>query len=424
MLDLKRIRQDFNKVKAQLSKRGESFDQLDEVVNLDEHRRTIIQELEDLKAKRNETSKQIGKLKREGKDVQSVLDNLETDKQSIQSLEGELKALDDKIQEILWMIPNIPHDNIPVGKDENDNLELRRVGTIPTFSFKAKAHWDLAADLDILDFERAAKIATSRFVVYKGAGARLERALINFMMDLHVFEHGYQELLLPYIVNYDSMLGAGQFPKFKEDAFKLTDERNLYLNPTAEVPSINMHRNEILDQEQLPIHYAAFTTAFRQEAGSAGRDTRGIIRLHQFNKVELIKFTTPETSYQELDAMLSNSERVLQLLKLPYRVIELCSGDIGFAMAKTYDIEVYLPAYESYREIGSISNAEDYQARRANIKYRKTKNAKPEYLHTLNGSGLAVGRTVVAILENYQQKDGTIKVPEVLVPYMKTEIIK
>ena len=424
MLDLKRIRQDFNKVKAQLSKRGESFDQLDEVVNLDEHRRTIIQELEDLKAKRNETSKQIGKLKREGKDVQSVLDNLETDKQSIQSLEGELKALDDKIQEILWMIPNIPHDNIPVGKDENDNLELRRVGTIPTFSFKAKAHWDLAADLDILDFERAAKIATSRFVVYKGAGARLERALINFMMDLHVFEHGYQELLLPYIVNYDSMLGAGQFPKFKEDAFKLTDERNLYLNPTAEVPSINMHRNEILDQEQLPIHYAAFTTAFRQEAGSAGRDTRGIIRLHQFNKVELIKFTTPETSYQELDAMLSNSERVLQLLKLPYRVIELCSGDIGFAMAKTYDIEVYLPAYDGYREIGSISNAEDYQARRANIKYRKTKNAKPEYLHTLNGSGLAVGRTVVAILENYQQKDGTIKVPEVLVPYMKTEIIK
>lgn len=424
MLDLKQIRQNFQAVKAQLSKRGGSFDELDELLIKDEERRSIIQEVEELKAKRNELSKQIGILKREGKDVQPVLDNLELDKQKVQQLETELKSLDNGIEAILLMIPNIPHANIPHGKDENDNLELRRVGAIPTFDFEPKAHWDLATQLDILDFERAAKIASSRFVVYKGAGARLERALINFMMDLHVFEHGYQELLLPYIVNYDSMQGAGQFPKFKDDAFKLVDERNLYLNPTAEVPSINMHRNEILDAEQLPIHYAAFTTAFRQEAGSAGRDTRGIIRVHQFNKVELIKFATPETSYQELDAMLANSERVLQKLKLPYRVVELCSGDLGFAMAKTYDIEVYLPAYKTYREIGSISNAEDYQARRANIKYRKTKNAKPEYLHTLNGSGLAVGRTVVAILENYQQKDGTIKVPDVLIPYMKTEIIK
>ncbi len=424
MLDIKSIRQDLKRIKKRLALRGGTFDELDEIIKKDEKRREIIHKLETLKAKRNETSKEIGKLKREGKDVSTILDNLELDKQTMQSLEEELRVIEEHINDILLMTPNLPHENIPIGKDEKDNVELRKIGTIPDFEFEPKPHWDLATDLDILDFERATKIASSRFVVYKGAGARLERALINFMMDLHVFEHGYQELMLPYIVNYDSMVSAGQFPKFKEDAFKLVDERNLYLNPTAEVPSINMHRNEILEAEQLPIHYAAFTTAFRQEAGSAGRDTRGIIRLHQFNKVELIKFTTPETSYQELDALLQNSERVLQLLELPYRVIELCSGDLGFAMAKTYDIEVYLPSYQTYREIGSISNAEDYQARRANIKYRKNKNAKPEYVHTLNGSGLAVGRTVVAILENYQQKDGTIKVPKVLVPYMKTDIIK
>ncbi|MCK5388829.1 MAG: serine--tRNA ligase, partial [Candidatus Izimaplasma sp.] len=277
---------------------------------------------------------------------------------------------------------------------------------------------------DILDFERASKISGSRFVIYKGLGARLERALINFMTDLHVFEHGYTETMPPYIVNKESMIASGQFPKFEADAFKLVDKRDLYLNPTAEVPTINYHRDEILDINELPIKYAAFTTAFRQESGSAGRDTRGIIRLHQFNKVELIKFTSPEDSYKELDLMLENSEKVLRLLKLPYRVVVLCTGDLGFAMKKTYDLEVWLPAYNTYREIGSISNAEDYQARRGNIKFKRSKEAKPEYVHTLNGSGLAIGRTVVAILENFQQKDGTIKIPEVLIPYMKTDIIK
>ncbi len=424
MLDIKQIRDNLEPIIKQLNLRNESFDYLRDIVKIDEERRLAIKEVEDLKAKRNETSKKIGEFKRAGNDVSEILQSIEADKASIQELEQTIRDSDKKIETALLNTPNIPHKDIPIGKDENDNKVLRHFGEVPTFDFDPKAHWDLAQELDILDFDRAAKIASSRFVVYKGLGARLERALINFMMNMHVEKHGYTETLLPFIVNKESMIASGQFPKFEDDAFKLVDERNLYLNPTAEVPAINLHRNEILKGEDLPIKYAAFTTAFRQEAGSAGRDTRGIIRLHQFNKVELIKFSKPEDSYPELDKMIEHSENVLKALKLPYRVIELCSGDLGFGMAKTYDIEVYLPAYETYREIGSISNAEDYQARRGNIKFKRDAKSKPEFVHTLNGSGLAVGRTVVAILENYQQKDGTINIPEVLQPYMKTDTIK
>ncbi len=424
MLDIRKIREDVEMVIQRLSLRGDDFSYLRDVIKLDRERREIIVNLEQLKAARNETSKKIGLYKREGKDVRPILESIEADKQKIQSFDERLKTIDNTIQEMLLNTPNLPCENIPIGKDETENKVIKQVGETPAFDFDPKAHWDIGTDLDLLDFDRAAKIASSRFVVYKGLGARLERALISFMMDMHTEKHGYQELLLPYIVNQKSMIATGQLPKFAEDAFKLIDERNLYLNPTAEVPAINMHRDETLKASELPIHYAAFTTAFRQEAGSAGRDTRGIIRLHQFNKVELIKFTKPEDSYKALDQMLENSEAILKALKLPYQVIELCSGDLGFSMAKTYDIEVYIPSYKGYREIGSISNAEDFQARRGNIKFKRDQTSKPEHVHTLNGSGLAVGRTVVAILENYQQKDGTIEVPEVLKPYMNTDKIQ
>ncbi|MFP4286229.1 MAG: serine--tRNA ligase [Candidatus Izemoplasmataceae bacterium] len=424
MLDIKMIRDNVEDVIKRLSTRGGDFSYLKEVVVWDKEKRELLLQNEQLKKSRNEVSKEVGKLKREGKDISSIVTQLDVDKETIQATENLITSLEERIYEALLMTPNIPDDQTPVGKDESENAIIKVVGKIPTFDFEVKPHYEIATALDILDFERAAKITSSRFVVYKGDGARLERALINFMMDLHRDEHGYKEVMLPYIVNGESMLATGQFPKFKEDAFKLVDDRDLYLNPTAEVPTINLHRNEILDINQLPIKYTAFTTAFRQEAGSAGRDTRGIIRQHQFNKVELIKFTTPEDSFSALDAMLENSEKVLKLLNLPYRVVSLCTGDLGFSMAKTYDIEVYLPSYETYREIGSISNACDYQARRGNIRFKRSKDAKAEYVHTLNGSGLAVGRTVVAIMENYQQKDGTIKVPEVLVPYMKIDTIK
>lgn len=423
MVDIKQLRDNLEHVIERLNTRGDDFSYLREVVSADKERREIIKELEMLKHSRNAESKKIGAMKRQGKDVTPVLEKIESDKAKIQALQNKKRLIEENIQETLLKTPNLPHQAIPIGKDENDNVLLREVGTIEPKDFEVKPHYEIAQDLDILDFERAAKVATSRFVIYKNAGAHLERALINFMLDLHR-ENGYEELLLPYITNYESMLAAGQFPKFEADAFKLVDERNLYLNPTAEVPSINYHRDEILEAEALPKKYAAFTTAFRQEAGSAGRDTRGIIRLHQFNKVELIKFATPETSYEELDDMLASSEAVLQRLNLPYRVIELCSGDIGFAMAKTYDIEVYIPSQNTYREIGSISNAEDYQARRGNIKFRREADGKPEFVHTLNGSGLAVGRTVVAIIENYQQKDGSIIIPEALRPYMHMEKIQ
>ena len=424
MLDIKLLRDQLEECIELLQRRGGDFAYLRDLVDKDQRRRDIIGEVEQVKAKRNELSKQIGQYKREQKDPKELFEQINGLGVGVKELEKELKQLEDDIHHTLLMTPNLPHPDIPVGSDEEDNREIKKVGAPTTFDFDPLAHWDLAVNLDILDFERAAKISGSRFTVYKGLGARLERALINFMTDLHTFEHGYTEIIPPYIVNGDSMTATGQFPKFKEDAFKVVDERDLYLNPTAEVPTINLYRDEILDGDVLPLRYVAFTTAFRQEAGSAGRDTRGIIRQHQFNKVELIKFTKPEDSYRELDEMLAHSERVLQLLNLPYRVVTLCTGDLGFSMRKTYDIEVWLPSYNTYREIGSISNAEDYQARRGNIRFKRTRDSKAEFVHTLNGSGLAVGRTVVAILENFQQADGTVLVPEVLQPYMKTNIIK
>lgn len=422
MLDIQRLRDHADEIIERLNQRGEDFSYIHKLLEDDQKRRDIIQKVEALKALRNQNAKKIGQLKREGLPVEALLASMDNDKEALKALEEVLSVLEEALQDAWLRLPNVPHANIPVGSDEEDNVIIRHEGDKPTFDFEVKAHWDLAKDAALLDFERATKISASRFVVYTGLGARLERALIQFMMDLHS-ESGYQEVLLPYIVNGASMLATGQFPKFKEDAFTLVDERDLYLNPTAEVPSINLHRDEIIPLEQLPIRYTAFTTAFRQEAGSAGRDTRGILRQHQFNKVELIQVTKPEDSYAALEAMLAQSEKVLKALKIPYRVVELCSGDIGFAMSKTYDIEVYLPSYGTYREIGSISNAEDFQARRANIRFKRDKEAKPEYVHTLNGSGLAVGRTWIAVVENYQQADGSIIIPEVLRPYMKCDKI-
>ena len=426
MLDIKQIRENTDQIIELLNRRGGDFSYLHEIVKKDDRRRELIGLVENVKKEVNQLSKEIGGLMREGKreEADKIKQGIKTKKDGIDGYQTELNEIEEDIHYQLLITPNIPNKEIPVGLDEEDNVEIKKVGILPVFDFEPKPHWDLGVDLDILDFERASKITGSRFTVYKGLGARLERALINWMTDIHAHNHGYTEIIPPYIVNKESMIATGQFPKFEEDAFKLVDDRDLYLNPTAEVPTINLHRNEMLDGNQLPIKYTAFTTAFRQEAGSAGRDTRGIIRQHQFNKVELIKFTKPENSYKELDAMLDNSARILDLLKLPYRVVTLCTGDLGFSMRKTYDIEVWLPSYNTYREIGSISNAEDYQARRANIRFKRTKDAKPEFVHTLNGSGLAVGRTVVAILENNQQKDGTIIIPEVLVPYMRTDIIK
>ncbi|MGS0973439.1 MAG: serine--tRNA ligase [Candidatus Izemoplasmataceae bacterium] len=424
MLDIKDLREQKERYIELLSRRGGDFSYLEEVLKKDEERRIIIKKVEVLKAKRNEASKKIGLYKRERKNPTEIFKEIQFIGDDIKVLDEQLKMLDEEIKYQLLITPNLPAEDIPIGKDEEDNQEIKRYMTPTKFDFEPLPHWDLATKLDILDFERATKITGSRFTVYKGLGARLERALFNFMLDLHAIEHGYTEFMPPYLVNRASMIGTGQFPKFEDDAFKVDDDRELFLNPTAEVPTINYYRDEVLDMKDLPIKFTAFTTAFRKEAGSAGRDTRGIIRQHQFNKVELIKFTAPEDSSKELELMLKDSEKVLELLGLPYRVVNLCTGDLGFSMRKTYDIEVWLPSYNAYKEIGSISNAEDYQARRANIKFKRDAKSKPEYVHTLNGSGLAVGRTVVAILENFQQEDGTIIVPKVLQPYMKVDVIK
>jgi len=424
MLEIKDLREQTKQFIELLSRRGGDFSYLEDVLKKDEERREIIKKVEVLKAKRNEASKKIGLYKRERKDPTEIFKEIQFIGDDIKVYDEKLKALDEAIKYQLLITPNLPAEDIPVGKDEENNQEIKRYMDPTKFDFTPQPHWDLATKLDILDFDRATKITGSRFTVYKGLGARLERSLSNFMLDLHAMEHGYTEFIPPYLVNRASMTGTGQFPKFEDDAFKVDDDRELFLNPTAEVPTINYYRDEILNVEDLPIKFTAFSTAFRKEAGSAGRDTRGIIRQHQFNKVELIKFTTPEDSAKELELMLKDSERVLQLLDLPYRVVKLCTGDLGFSMRKTYDIEVWLPSYNAYKEIGSISNAEDYQARRANIKFRRDQTSKPEYLHTLNGSGLAVGRTVVAILENYQKEDGSIEIPKVLRPYMKVDVIK
>ena len=421
MLDIKLIRDNVEEVIRRLNTRGSDFSYLRELKTMDLRKREILTEVENYKNERNQKSKLIGEIKRNKADATAVLESVAHLGDLIKTLEDELKGLDEKIRYMLLTTPNLVSLQVKVGKDETENREIRKYKQPTVFNFNPQDHVALAEQLGILDFDRATKITGARFVIYKGLGARLERSLIAFMMDLHAKQHGYTEIIPPFIVNGASMLGTGNFPNFKEDAYKVTagqEDDDWYLNPTAEVPTINMYRDEIIDGDQLPLKYASYTTAFRAEAGSAGRDTRGILRQHQFNKVELIKFTKPEDSYNELEKMLLNSEEVLKQLDIPYRVVELCTGDIGFGMAKTYDIEVWLPGQNTYREIGSISNAEDFQARRANIRFRRTKDSKTELVHTLNGSGLAVGRTVIAILENYQQADGSIKIPEVLIPYM------
>jgi seryl-tRNA synthetase len=424
MLDLKYVTEHIDEVVNNLSQRNGDFSYLYELVTLQEQRKEFIALVESKKAIRNESSKKIGELKRNKEDASHILNQVKDLGDEIKVLDEKLKDIELKIYDILANTPNLCHESIPQGKDEFDNLEIKKVGTPKTFEFKVADHVELGEKLDILDFERAAKITGTRFVVEKGLGARLERSLIQFMMDLHSKHNDYIEIMPPFIVNEQSMFATGQFPKFREDSFKLElKDQNYYLNPTAEVPTINLYRDEILDGLKLPLKYCSFTTAFRSEAGSAGRDTRGMLRQHQFNKVELIKFSTPEDSYKELESMLLDSEEVLKQLGLPYRVVSLCTGDIGFGMAKTYDIEVWIPSQHKYREIGSISNAEDFQARRANIRFKRSKDSKTEFVHTLNGSGLAIGRTMIAIMENYQNKDGSITIPEVLVPYMGVKVI-
>jgi seryl-tRNA synthetase len=417
LLDVKLLRADFDEVKNKLQNRGEKVVGLDRFGELDQKRRELIGCGEQLKSRRNTVSQEVAKLKREKEDADHLIKEMKAVSDQVKELDEQLREVESQLEEILLTIPNIPHESVPVGLTEDDNLEIRTWGEVPIFSYEAKPHWDIGTNLKILDFERAAKVTGSRFVFYRGKGARLERALINFMMDLHQDEHGYEEVLPPYLVNRTSMTGTGQLPKFEEDAFKISEE-DYFLIPTAEVPVTNMHRDEIIEGEELPIAYTAYSACFRSEAGSAGRDTRGLIRQHQFNKVELVRFVKPEESYEQLELLTSHAEKVLQLLKLPYRVMSMCAGDLGFTAAKKYDLEVWIPSADTYREISSCSNFEDFQARRANIRFRREAKAKTEFVHTLNGSGLAIGRTVAAIIENYQQEDGSITVPDVLKSYM------
>ena len=423
MLDIKRIRTDFDGVASKLATRGVTAESLENIKELVAKRREILVTVEELKAERNTVSAEIAQAKRNKENVDDKIAAMQKLSADVKNLDAELLEIDEKLNAILAVLPNTPHDSVPVGVDEEENVEVRRWGTPREFNFEPKAHWDLGEDLDILDWERGAKVTGARFLFYKNLGARLERALYNFMLDEHITE-GYQEIITPYMVNRDSMYGTGQYPKFKEDTFELTDT-NYVLIPTAEVPLTNYYRNEILEEKDLPIYFTAMSPSFRSEAGSAGRDTRGLIRLHQFHKVEMVKFATPEQSYDELEKMTANAENILQKLGLPYRVLSLCTGDMGFSAAKTYDLEVWIPAQNAYREISSCSNTEDFQARRAQIRYRDAADGKVKLLHTLNGSGLAVGRTVAAILENYQNEDGSVTIPEVLRPYMGgIEVIK
>lgn len=422
MLDIKFVRDNPEEVLTALKNRGNSLT-LDGFMELEKERRDILGEVEVLKSQRNAVSKQISEMKKNKENTDAIVAQMRQVGDKIGALDARLKEVETGLRDIMLNIPNIPNASVPVGKDENDNPEIRKWSEPKQYDFTPKPHWEIGEDLDILDAERAAKVTGARFTFYKGLGARLERSVINFMMDLHTGEHGYTEMLAPFIANKESMTGTGQLPKFADDMFKL-EGLDYYLVPTAEVPTTNYHRSEILDGAQLPEYYSTYTACFRAEAGSAGRDTRGLIRQHQFNKVELIKFVKPETSYDELEKMTHDAEHVLQLLGLPYRVILLCTGDMGFTAAKTYDIEVWLPSAGMYREISSCSNTEAYQARRADIKFRRGPKEKPEFLHTLNGSGLAVGRTVAAILENYQQADGSVVVPEALRKYMGVDVIK
>ncbi|MDO9493670.1 serine--tRNA ligase [Acetobacterium sp.] len=415
MLDIKRIRENKEEVQAGLDKRGQ-YD-LSVVTALDEKRRETLGQVEEMKSRQNVVSKQIPVLKKENKDCTEIFAEMKELSNTIKDLDAEVKKIDDEIKIQLLNFPNIPNPQVKVGKDDTDNLEIRKWGEPRKFDFEIKAHWDIGVDLDILDFERAVKITGARFSMFKGEGARLQRALINFMLYTHCEEHHYTEISPPFMVNRESMTGTGQLPKFEDDAFHLPS-KDFFLVPTAEVPVTNIYRDEILGEEELPKYFTAYTPCFRQEAGSAGRDTRGLIRNHQFDKVEMVKFVHPDRSYEELESLTNNAEDILQLLGIPYRVVELCTGDLGFSSAKTYDIEVWMPSYNRYVEISSCSNFEDYQARRANIRFRDGKTKKTRFLHTLNGSGLAVGRTFAAILENYQQADGSVIVPEKLVHYM------
>lgn len=425
MLDLKRIRTNPEEIKEVMKGRGEGFDLsiIDEVVELDKKRREILVEVENLKSKRNTESSKIGKFKKEGKDVSGIMEEMKKLAEEIKTHDVKVSEIDEKINYIMLRIPNIPNPDVPEGETDEDNVEIRKWGEPKNFEFEAKAHWDIGTELDILDFERGGKVAGSRFTVLKGLGARLERAVINYYLNTHTDVSGYTEIFPPFMVNRDSMTGTGQLPKFEEDAFKVSNN-GFFLIPTAEVPVTNMYRNEILKGEDLPVKHVAYSACFRAEAGSAGRDTRGLIRQHQFNKVELVKFTKPEESYEELEKLTADAEKVLQGLGLPYRVVRICKGDLGFTAALKYDIEVWMPSYGRYVEISSCSNFEDFQARRANIRYKDGKG-KPQFVHTLNGSGVAIGRTVAAILENFQNEDGSVTIPESLVHYMgNKEVIK
>ena len=416
MLDIKLVRSNPDLVRQALRKRGHTEAVLDELMSVDVSRRRIIAEVEELKRRRNEASMEIARLKKEKRDAAGLILEMRQEGDRISELDKELSGIEDRQRSLLLGIANIPHESVPEGLTDKDNLEMRRIGTPRQFGFEPKAHWDLGTGLDILDFERAGKITGARFVIYKGAGARLERALISYMLDLHTEKHGYREVFPPFVVNRDSMVGTGQLPKFAEDMFKL-EGLEYYLVPTAEVPVTNMYRGEILDGDSLPIWHCAYTACFRAEAGASGRDTRGLIRQHEFDKVELVKFAKPETSYDELEKLTADAEDVLKGLGLPYRVVTLCAGDLGNSSAKTYDIEVWMPSYGRYVEISSCSNFEGYQARRMDIKYRGD-GGKAEHIHTLNGSGIAVGRCFAAILENFQNEDGTVQVPDALRKYM------
>ncbi|MDH3745496.1 MAG: serine--tRNA ligase [Acidobacteriota bacterium] len=416
------LRNDTDRVRELLATRGDDGSLLDRWLALDQERREILGEVEDQKRRRNEASKEIGRLKREGGDAESIMIEVGELKKKISTHETRLSELETELDSATLNLPNLPHESVPRGADENANRVERQVGEPTSFDFEPKAHWDLGPELGILDFERGARVAGARFTASFGAGARLERALISFMLDLHTTEHGYREVLPPFMVNAAAMTGTGQLPKFEEDAFKVSPH-GYYLIPTAEVPVTNLHAGEILDEADLPIRYAAWTPCFRAEAGSYGKDVRGLIRQHQFNKVELVHLTSQDTSYEALEELTGNAERVLQVLELPYRTVTLSTGDMGFSAAKTYDLEVWLPGQNAYREISSCSNCEAFQARRANLRYRPTDGGKPCFLHTLNGSGLAIGRTVVAILENFQQADGSVEVPEVLRSFMGTDRI-
>ena len=421
MLDARFVRENIDVLKKALEKRGAEVN-LSEFLPLEDERLRLLKESEELRNKRNTVSEEVGKLKRQKQDATALIEEMKGVSERIKEIDEALKGIEEKTRLFLLNIPNIPHESVPVGKDETENVEVRKWGTPREFDFAPLNHWDIAETLDIIDFERGAKIAGARFAVMKGAGAKLERALMNLMLDMNT-SAGYKEIFPPILVNRESMTGTGQLPKFEAELFRVADPE-FYLIPTAEVPVTNIHRDEILKEEQLPIYYTAYTPCFRREAGSYGKDVRGLIRQHQFNKVEMVKFTKPEDSCTELEKLTANAEAILQKLELPYRVIVLCTGDMGFSSAKTYDLEVWLPGQNRYREISSCSNFEDFQARRANIRFKREGKKGTEFVHTLNGSGLAIGRTLVAVLENYQQKDGTVVIPGALRPYMGMEVIK